>query len=104
MSKKTDIRFGRRGGHFLPDDYTATDFNNAKLCDACRQPMILGQRQRHHACDPETMVAERCTCKPGCTNELVGDGPTDCEPDCVPCRLQRNRRHKDVPEWQRSKS
>lgn len=101
MSRKTDIKFGRRGGHFLPDDFVAVDYATAPRCVECGGPMVCGQRERHHVCDPETMVGERCVCRADCTIELVGDGPTPCDPTCVPCRLQRNRRHADVAEWRR---
>lgn len=103
MSKRTDILHGRRGGRFVPDGYEQTDFANARHCDVCDGLMVVGQRQRHHACDPETMVAERCTCRPDCTRDLVGDGPTPCAADCVPCRIQRNRLHREVIEWSRSR-
>lgn len=101
MSRKTDIKFGRRGGHFLPDDYEAVDFKGAPRCSVCRQPMVVNQNGRHFACETDTMVGERCVCRPGCTGELVGDGPTPCADECVPCRLQRNVRHADVIEWRR---
>lgn len=101
MSKKTDIKFGRRGGRFLPDNYEQTDFANAPTCDVCHRPMVMGQRDRHHICDLTSMVGERCVCRPGCTDELVGDGAVGCDETCVPCRLQRNRLHSEVGEWRR---
>jgi hypothetical protein len=101
VSRKTDIKFGRRGGRFLPDDYVSVDFANAKRCDVCGGPMVVGQRGRHYVCDPESMVGRRCVCAPGCTGELVGDGPTPCDAACEPCRLMRNRLHSEVDEWRR---
>lgn len=101
MSKRTDYLHGRRGGRFVPDGYEATDFANVERCSECNQPMVVGQKGRHFACTPDTMVGTRCVCRPGCTVELVGDGPVDCHAECVPCRLQRNVRHFDVVEWRR---
>lgn len=47
--------------------------------------MILGQRERHSVCDPTLIVGKRCTCAPGCSRNVIGDGEVDCDPDCVPC-------------------
>jgi hypothetical protein len=101
VSKRTDMLHGRRGGRFVPDGYTPTDIIGAPRCDACGGQMVVGQKKRHHACDAESMVGERCTCRPGCTDQLVGDGPIDCDAACVPCKLMQNRLHKSVPEWTR---
>lgn len=101
MSKRTDMLFGRRGGRFVPDGYTPTEFKLAPLCDVCGDQMVVGQKRRHHACDAESIVGERCLCRPGCTDELVGDGEVSCDPSCVPCRLMQNRLHKSVMEWTR---
>lgn len=103
MSKKTDLLYGRRGGYFAPDNYTPTDIAGAPVCDVCGSPMIVGQRQSHFICDPDSMVGKRCACPAGCTTELVGDGVC-CDLDCVPCRLNANRLHREVVEWARCKS
>lgn len=103
MSKRTDIRHGRRGGRFVPDGYEPTDFATAPTCEVCGGLMVVRQRRRHHLCDDESMVGARCTCRENCTVDLVGDGPTQCDPGCIPCRLMQNRRHREVAEWQRFK-
>lgn len=102
MSHKTDMRHGRQGGRFLPDNYEAVDFDQAPHCDMCGGLMVVGQHERHHLCDPETMVGRRCTCPPGCTLNLVGDGDT-CADDCTPCRINRNKLHSEVDAWTRSR-
>lgn len=60
MSTHTDSIYGRRGGRFLPDGYEATDFANARRCNVCGRPMVVGQKVRHFICSP---IAE-CGCGP----------------------------------------
>lgn len=102
MSQRTDIAFGRRGGNWLPDDYEEVDFDHSPRCVECGQSMIVGQRDRHGVCDETSIVAERCTCAPGCTDKIVGDAGT-CDPECVPCALRAGEVHRDVVEWRRSR-
>ncbi len=67
-------------------------------CEACGHPMIAYGRRRHFMCDETTHVGKQCTCPPGCTDTLVGDGGT-CDPECVPCRLFAGTRHDNHPDW-----
>lgn len=97
------MAFGRRGGNWLPDGTDGLVIDRLPHCDVCGKPMAAGQRRRHHLCDPESMVGRQCTCDVGCTDELVGDGATDCDPACVPCRLNRNVLHGDVVDWRRKR-
>ena len=103
MSTRTDMNYGRRGGHWLPDGHEISTIDRLPLCEVCTKPMAGGQRRRHHLCNPDSMVGRQCTCVAGCTDELVGDGPTDCDPACVPCRIKRNVLHGDVVEWRRKR-
>jgi hypothetical protein len=96
MSKRTDLAYGRRGGRFVPDGYAPTDARRSPRCDVCGRPALLGQPLgRHHVC-AASIVATTCTCRDGCTDEFVGDGPTPCAPDCRPCSLTRGKRHREV--------
>lgn len=45
-----DIRFGRRGGHWIEDGRAFVDFDAAPRCDLCGQPMVVGQQDRHYVC------------------------------------------------------
>ena len=51
--------------------------------------MYGGQQRRHFACDANAIEGTRCTCPRGCTDRFIGDGPNACDPECVPCRVQR---------------
>lgn len=106
MSTRTDTMHGRRGGNWLPDDYTGNTVATAPRCDICHQPMTAGQRGRHHACTTDTLVGQACVCPPGCTKTVVGDGPSlakfggaACDPACVPCRIHAGRVHQEIVEW-----
>jgi hypothetical protein len=67
----TDIRYGRRGGNWVPDGHDPTD-RNWPPCDVCGRPMACRQRHRHYSCTP------LCAC--GCGWPVA---------QCRPC--------KDVP-------
>jgi hypothetical protein len=43
-----DIRYGRRGGGWVPDGATPAQFD--RPCELCGTPMVAGQRHRHIAC------------------------------------------------------
>lgn len=89
MSTRTDAHHGRQGGHWLDDDYEPTDVANAPRCDVCGDSLLVGQHRRHAVCDPASIVGERCTCRPGCTNTHIGDRGyvpnDDAVPTCVVC-------------------
>ena len=86
MSTRTDIYHGRQGGRWLPDDYVSA-LDLARDCEACGEPMVVGQWGRHHLCNPNTIVGlPACNCPPGCTDTHVGDKGT-CNPTCEVCRL-----------------
>lgn len=71
-------------------------------CQACGEMMLAGQRGRHHLCDGSTLVGERCTCPPGCTDKTVGD-QGKCAAGCEPCRIAKGARHQTVTLWQAPK-
>lgn len=101
MSRESlDMRYGRQGGRIVPYDGTSPRGDRAPRCDVCGGPMLCGQRNRHHMCDPATIVARRCTCPPGCTGRHVGDGGT-CAPGCEPCRILTGVAHHIIEEWRR---
>ena len=100
MSVDTDLRYGRRGGNWAPDDYEPVDLVNARHCDECGLPVLVANRRTHYACDPTSLVAMACTCAPGCTRVHVGDQGS-CDPACEPCHLMTGRIHAEVPEWRR---
>jgi hypothetical protein len=103
MSTRTDAYHGRQGGHWPPDDYDGMPLDNAKPCVECGQPILAAGRDRHHACDPRSIVGRRCSCTPGCTETHVGDqGP--CKPDCEVCTLLAGRLYAEVDGWRKRKS
>ncbi len=51
-STVTDLRYGRRGGGWLPIGYTPPDEEHAAHCDVCGEPLLAGQAKRHASCQP----------------------------------------------------
>lgn len=48
-----DLRYGRRGGNWLPEGYEPTPApDDAPLCSVCGEPMMAGQPGHHWKCDP----------------------------------------------------
>jgi len=67
--------------------------DTATTCAKCGGPMMRWPgRNVHFSCDPELpMAGKACTCAPGCSDVRWGDGPSSCDPDCVPCRNMRGQ-------------
>lgn len=103
MSTTTDMRHGRQGGNWLPDDYEPISLLTARKCDGCGLPMVVGQWDRHHLCKRNSTVGRRCSCPPGCTDLLVGDAGR-CDPQCQPCELHAGRPYDEITEWKRSQT
>jgi len=97
MSLRTDKAYGRRGGHWLPDNYTPP---TRRPCEVCGDLMVCGQQKRHALCAGDPKVGTMCICPPDCTSHdsaaLVGDGPRTCDPACVPCAAFAGQPHKDI--------
>jgi hypothetical protein len=66
----------------------------APTCEACGKPMIQRGRARHYLCEPKSIIGRVCTCAPGCTNTLYGNGPAPCNDDCAVCHLLRGQPYK----------
>lgn len=49
----TDLRYGRRGGRWLPAGYTPALDADTPHCDVCDQPLAAGQTVRHATCAVE---------------------------------------------------
>lgn len=54
-----DLVHGRRGGHWLPDDYEPVDFEHLPHCDRCGGQMACGQPGRHWMCCDECAGCHR---------------------------------------------
>jgi len=51
-STVTDLRYGRRGGGWLPAGYQPPDVTTAAVCDVCGLPVIAATGPRHTVCEP----------------------------------------------------
>jgi hypothetical protein len=102
VSTRTDAHHGRQGGNWLPDDYVPVDERASERCDRCGGPLLVGQFRRHYLCDSSSIAGRKCTCPPGCTDLVVGDGGT-CARDCEVCRRLAGATYGDVPGWKKSK-
>lgn len=68
--------------------------DTALPCVACGEPMLRwgGGRTRHFSCDPDyPMAGKRCTCRQECSNTHWGNGRTECDPACVPCKVMHGQ-------------
>lgn len=45
-----DLRYGRRGGGWLPAGYTPSIDADTARCDVCDRPLAAGQAVRHATC------------------------------------------------------
>lgn len=45
-----DLRYGRRGGRWLPAGYTPALDADTPRCDVCDRPLAAGQAVRHASC------------------------------------------------------
>lgn len=63
----------------------------ARTCAKCGKSMFNWPgRTVHYSCDPKTPLAGlRCTCAPDCSDTHWGNGNTDCDAECVPCKINR---------------
>lgn len=49
----TDLRYGRRGGGWVPSGARSTTAAAPRLCEVCGFPMLVGQKRRHVVCSPQ---------------------------------------------------
>lgn len=98
--QRLDHAYGRQGGRIVK---TKRPVTTGPPCDTCRKPMIVGQRERHHLCDPDSLVGHKCTCPPRCTDLTVGDAGI-CRDDCHPCTIRAGTPYTDTPGWGRQKA
>lgn len=66
------------------------------ICKYCRKPIATRGREAHFLCDPESMVARPCSCPAGCTDTRWGNGPRECDPECVPCRRMHGQPYRST--------
>lgn len=92
-----DARYGRQGGRVVP--YQSKPKGTLPRCTVCGGAITYAvKRTKHYACDPDVMIGKRCSCAPGCTDQVVGDAGR-CDPQCEVCRVMKGRLHKSIPEW-----
>src|SRR5262245_18397771 len=72
-------------------------FLRGKPCAVCGKPMAQWGRDTHWLCDKTNAVVGRvCTCPPDCTNTHWGNGPRECDPQCVPCGALHGQKYVKV--------
>lgn len=100
-TSKFDMAYGRQGGRIVDyeDEFDADDFPR---CQACGEPMVVGQRDRHYLCRPRSFVGRRCVCAPGCTDTHVGDRGR-CLPDCHVCTVLMGRPYDEIEEFRKNR-
>jgi hypothetical protein len=105
--QQLDAAYGRRGGHHRKGK--PFHLESCPTCETCGGRITVGQHRtghtnRHHACrEWDSLIGQRCTCPPGCTDVIVGDQGT-CRPDCNPCTARTGTPYTDHPEWGRQKA
>jgi hypothetical protein len=66
----------------------------ARPCARCGESMLwwnAGQTM-HYSCDPDYPLAgKRCTCPQDCSNTHWGNGRVECDPACIPCKVNRGQ-------------
>jgi len=63
----------------------------AMPCEVCGGKVLTPGRTRHFMCDPDSLVGRACTCPPNCSLTAWGNGPAECDRNCVPCRINRGK-------------
>jgi len=62
----------------------------ARPCAACGKSMLdWPGRTVHFSCEPTTLAGKKCICRNNCSDTAWGNGPVDCDPACIPCRIMR---------------
>lgn len=68
--------------------------HTAPTCSVCRGQIASPGRTKHYLCDTGTLIGKACSCPTGCSTTRWGNGPTPCDPNCLPCRQMKGGKFK----------